>query len=408
MTPTHTKKHKRDLIWFPLALVIFEFAVYIGNDLVQPAMLTITREFRVDDSWVASSMSLYILGGAILMWLIGPLSDRYGRRKVMLAGTLYYAVTNLLILFSFNIESFMLMRLLQGISHCFIGAVGYVSIQESFRETTAIKVMAIMANIALIAPLLGPLAGAAIISYVSWHWGFILIAGITCLSLIGLYRHMPETVDLAAPKEPMASIWAHYKTTLRNRNFIQLALFSPIIGLPMLVWIGLSPVFLIKDLGLSNMGYAQAQIPIFACLILGNVILARVSGKVPVGQTVYYALPLVVSGGLCLLLAGLIPAFALTGLILGMSLLALSQGLSFAVLYRLTLLSSQAPKGVVAAAMSLIMMLMSAISIELFKWLYVIAHLPWLCIACATLAAIYALLTTPVMRLAMRKPGHNG
>lgn len=116
-------------------------------------------------------MSLYILGGALLMWLIGPLSDRYGRRRVMLAGTLYYAITNILILFTVNIESFMLMRLLQGVSHCFIGAVGYVSIQEAFRESTAIKVMALMANIALIAPLLGPLAGAALISYASWHWG---------------------------------------------------------------------------------------------------------------------------------------------------------------------------------------------------------------------------------------------
>ena len=403
MTSAHTKKHQRDLIWFPVALVLFEFAVYIGNDLVQPAMLTITQEFKVDDSWVASSMSLYILGGALLMWLIGPLSDRYGRRRVMLAGTLYYAITNILILFSVNIESFMLMRLLQGVSHCFIGAVGYVSIQEAFRESTAIKVMALMANIALIAPLLGPLAGAALISYVSWHWGFILIAGISCLSLIGLFRHMPETVNLNTPKESISTVLNHYKATLRNHKFMQLALFSPIIGLPMLVWIGLSPVFLVKDLGLDNLGYAKSQLPIFACLILGNLALSRLSGKVPLGQTVYHALPLVFLGGLSLLLAGLLPAFTLTGLILGMSLLSFAQGLSFAVLYRLTLLSSTAPKGVVAGAMSLIMMFMSAISIEAFKWLYVSTHLSWLCLACAALAGIYALLTRPVMRLAMQK-----
>src|SRR5690606_11968033 len=157
---------------FPLAMVLYELSAYIGNDMVQPAMLTITAEYGVDDAWVASSMSLDILGGACLTWLIGPLSDRYGRRRVMLAGVIYFIVTNLLILLAPSIEWFMVLRFLQGMGLCFIAAVGYVSIQEAFEELTAIRVMALMANISMVAPLLGPLAGAALISIVSWHWGF--------------------------------------------------------------------------------------------------------------------------------------------------------------------------------------------------------------------------------------------
>jgi DHA1 family multidrug/chloramphenicol efflux transport protein-like MFS transporter len=64
-----------------LALVLFEFSVYIGNDLVQPAMLAITKEFGVSSSWAPSSMSFYLLGGACVAWLLGPLSDRIGRKK---------------------------------------------------------------------------------------------------------------------------------------------------------------------------------------------------------------------------------------------------------------------------------------------------------------------------------------
>ncbi|MGH8845295.1 MAG: MFS transporter, partial [Advenella sp.] len=82
------------MLLFPLAMVLYELSAYIGNDMVQPAMLTITAEYGVDDAWVASSMSLYILGGACLTWLIGPLSDRYGRRRIMLAGVMYFIVTN--------------------------------------------------------------------------------------------------------------------------------------------------------------------------------------------------------------------------------------------------------------------------------------------------------------------------
>lgn len=79
----------------------------------------------------------------------------------MLAGVVWFIVTCLAILLAQNIEQFTLLRFLQGISLCFIGAVGYAAIQESFEEAVCIKITALMANVALIAPLLGPLVGAA-------------------------------------------------------------------------------------------------------------------------------------------------------------------------------------------------------------------------------------------------------
>ena len=63
---------------FPLALVLFEFSVYIGNDLIQPAMLAITKEFGVSSSWAPSSMSFYLLGGACVAWLLGLVGRGFG------------------------------------------------------------------------------------------------------------------------------------------------------------------------------------------------------------------------------------------------------------------------------------------------------------------------------------------
>lgn len=81
MQPAQMTRLSRATLMFPLALVLFEFSVYIGNDLVQPAMLSITQEFGVSSSWAPSSMSFYLLGGACVAWLLGPLSDRLGRKK---------------------------------------------------------------------------------------------------------------------------------------------------------------------------------------------------------------------------------------------------------------------------------------------------------------------------------------
>ena len=63
-------------------------------------------------------------------------------------------------------------------SLCFIGAVGYAAIQESFEEAVCIKITALMANVALIAPLLGPLVGAAWVHVAPWEGMFVLFAAL--------------------------------------------------------------------------------------------------------------------------------------------------------------------------------------------------------------------------------------
>ena len=139
MQSTPTVKLNRATMMFPLALVLFEFSVYIGNDLVQPAMLAITQDFGVSSSWAPSSMSFYLLGGACVAWLLGPLSDRFGRKKVLLSGVLFFAITCFLILLTNRIESFLVLRFLQGFGLSVITAVGYAAIQETFDERDAIK-----------------------------------------------------------------------------------------------------------------------------------------------------------------------------------------------------------------------------------------------------------------------------
>lgn len=136
----------RQALLFPLCLVLYEFSTYIGNDMIQPGMLAVVEQYQAGIDWVPTSMTAYLAGGMFLQWLLGPLSDRIGRRPVMLAGVVWFIITCLAILLAQNIEQFTLLRFLQGISLCFIGAVGYAAIQESFEEAVCIKITALMAK----------------------------------------------------------------------------------------------------------------------------------------------------------------------------------------------------------------------------------------------------------------------
>ena len=407
MQKVQTTTLNRATLMFPLALVLFEFSVYIGNDLVQPAMLAITKDFGVSSSWAPSSMSFYLLGGACVAWLLGPLSDRLGRRKVLLTGVLFFVVTCLLILLTKNIQSFLALRFLQGIGLTVISAVGYAAIQETFEERDAIKVMALMANISLLAPLLGPVVGAFLIDHVSWHWGFIGIAFLAFLSWFGLNAKMPNT-KLSIPKQPLRYIFDDFKQVYKNKRFLSLSVALPMVAMPLMLWIALSPVMLVEELGFSSMQYGLAQFPVLGGLILGNIVLIKIIDKLPLGKSVLIGLPIMLFGTL-VLVAGIIwPAYLVYCLIIGMTLVSFGEGISFSILFRFALMSSSVSKGTVAAAVSMLMMFSFFFIIELVRMLYEQFQLAGYSLSCFILIALWFSLPRAALKKVMNERVEQG
>ncbi|MDN5511706.1 MFS transporter [Acinetobacter sp.] len=388
MQNVKTATLNRATLMFPLALVLFEFSVYIGNDLVQPAMLAITKDFGVSSSWAPSSMSFYLLGGACVAWLLGPLSDRLGRKKVLLAGVLFFVLCCLLILLTKNIESFLALRFLQGIGLTVISAVGYAAIQETFEERDAIKVMALMANISLLAPLLGPVVGAFLIDHVSWHWGFIGIAFLAFLSWFGLKAKMPEN-KVSISKQPLSYILDDFKQVYKNKRFLVMTLALPMVSMPLMLWIALSPVMLVEELGFSSMQYGLAQFPVLGGLIFGNIVLIRIIDKLALGKSVLIGLPIMLLGTVVLIAGVIWQDYLIWCLIAGMTLISFGEGISFSVLYRFALMSSEVSKGTVAAAVSMLLMFSFFIIIELVRVMYEQYHYLAYSVACFILIALW-------------------
>jgi len=363
----------RKAILFPLCLVLFEFATYIANDMIQPGMLEVVASFNASVEWVPTSMTAYLAGGMVLQWLLGPLSDRRGRRPVMLTGVAFFAISCLAIMLVTNIEQFIALRFLQGIGLCFIGAVGYAAIQESFEEAVCIKLIALMANVALIAPLLGPLAGAALIHVAPWQSMFVIFAVLAAIAFVGLWRSMPETAPRIGEKLSLPLMWYDYKQVLANRQFLCGALAIGLCSVPLLVWIAQSPVILISGESLSTLQYGLLQVPVFGGLLIGNLTLARLAGKKDIVWLIRASMLPIMLGLSVAALATVISAHAYLWMTAGISLSAFGVGLANAGLVRLTLFSSQISKGTVSAAMGVITMLVFTLAIELAKTSYIFA-----------------------------------
>ncbi len=342
----------RQALLFPLCLVLYEFSTYIGNDMIQPGMLAVVEQYQAGLDWVPTSMTAYLAGGMFLQWLLGPLSDRIGRRPVMLAGVVWFIVTCLATLLAKNIEQFTFLRFLQGISLCFIGAVGYAAIQESFEEAVCIKITALMANVALIAPLLGPLVGAAWVHVLPWEGMFILFAALAAIAFFGLQRAMPETATRRGETLSFKALGRDYRLVIKNRRFVAGALALGFVSLPLLAWIAQSPIIIISGEQLSSYEYGLLQVPVFGALIAGNLVLARLTSRIAAAATV-------------------VSSHAYLWMTAGLSVYAFGIGLANAGLVRLTLFSSDMSKGTVSAAMGMLQMLIFTVGIEVSKhaWL---------------------------------------
>jgi DHA1 family multidrug/chloramphenicol efflux transport protein-like MFS transporter len=368
------------ILLFPLALVLFEFATYIAHDMIQPGMLIVTSEFSVGPEWVSTSLTAYLIGGVVLQWLLGPLSDKFGRRPVMLFGILFFAVACMLMHWVSSIEEFVSLRFIQGISLCFIGAVGYAAIQEAFDEALAVRMMALMANVALLAPLAGPLAGAAWLTIGSWRSMFWLFAACSLVAFVVLWRVMPETAGDRSHSIALPNLARNYGRLMKDRLVMFGSFAIGLVFIPILTWVALSPVILMHDEGLSRMQYALLQLPVFLAMIAGNLTLSKLAGRVPIEQPVKFAAWPILIGLSLALVASLLNSHGYLLITAGLSLYAFGAGMVNAGLYRLTLYASNEGKGSVAAMLGMISIMTLAVGIELAKSGYFSGGTLWFCL----------------------------
>jgi DHA1 family multidrug/chloramphenicol efflux transport protein-like MFS transporter len=333
----------------------------MASDMIMPAMLTVTHDLNASAQHIPFAFNLYLAGGVLLQWLIGPLSDHFGRRKMLLIGCALFALACAAAFSAQSIYAFNGLRLIQGMGLGFVIAVSYPALQEIFCEADAVKIMALLGNVALLSPLLGPLLGSLLLEWLTWRELFLLLGMSGLLVWLALYVYMPETVGtlrhdgqrlMAVPFEWGGTV-RRYAALLGNPRFLSATLALGIMSLPLIAWIGLAPLLLMHNLGLSSLTYGLWQIPVFAAVILGNLILNRLIAKTEIPQLIRYALwPL--CGGLVALV--ILSAYGVSTplLISCLGLYAVGLGMSNAALYRLALFTSDDSKGLVSAMIGMI------------------------------------------------------
>lgn len=369
---------RRQAIVFACFLVFYEFLTYIANDMIMPGMIDVVKSFNAPESYVATSLTVYILGGASLQLILGPLSDTFGRRPPMLIGACLFFIFTLIIACSHTMNQFLVARFFQGMGLCFIGVIGYATLQEIFAEMDAIRFIAIMANAAILAPLLGPLVGAIIIHYTSWRFIFVMIAVGALLAFWGLWRYMPEPIGQMKrtgeliPKVPLSfrNVFNNYKSLLTNRAFCFSVLATGLVGIPCIAWIALAPIIMIVEAKLTVIQYGLWQLPIFGATILGNWALHRWTYKYELKTIILVGSSIMVTGIILIALLPFLFGNDYHYLLPGIIIYFFSLSVASAPLNRYSLFITHVTKGTASALLSLTTMTVGALGVELSNIVY--------------------------------------
>ncbi len=79
-------KSAKNLLWFPLYLFLYSFTGNVSNDIYMPSMPILVKVFDTSDHWIQMTLAMWFLGAAAPQLLMGPVADRYGRRKLLFVG----------------------------------------------------------------------------------------------------------------------------------------------------------------------------------------------------------------------------------------------------------------------------------------------------------------------------------
>jgi len=290
-----------------IALITFLSAfVPLSTDLYLPALPGMAKYFGVSADLANLTLILFFVffSAGTLLW--GPLSDKYGRRPVLLIGLSIYSAASLGCAGSWDIYHLIAFRILQAVGGSGAFAVATAMIKDVYDSRSREPILAMVQSMVLISPAAAPVLGALLLKFVSWRGVFFALAGVGLLALAGSIA-LQETVDKRYTGSMLQAV-ARIGKVARNPGFSSLLALFSLLSVSTLAFIASSSYIYIDGFGLSEQAYSYYFALNAFGMIGGPMLYMKVSRKVSRRSIVIACFALVsLSGLLVATLGGLSP-----------------------------------------------------------------------------------------------------
>lgn len=277
-------------------------------DTYLPSLPTVAADLGTSDAAVQLTISGVLVGAAIGQLVVGPLSDRFGRRRPALVGIALHVVASLLCIVAPTIGVLVALRVVQGVGNSAAGITAMAVIRDRVSGGPAARVISRLMLVIGVAPLFAPTVGGLIAGVAGWRAVFAALALIGVVLGVVVWRWLPETLPVERRSGAgLGGALRGYAGLLRDRHFVALAVIPGLAMGALISYVAGSPFVLQVGFGLTAAQFSLLFALNGIGLVVGSQINAALVQRVAPIRIARVALPLALLAAVALL------GFAVTG-----------------------------------------------------------------------------------------------
>lgn len=271
----------------------------LSTDLYLASLPHLADAFAVTPAAVQQTLSLFVVGFGVAQLVSGPLSDRFGRRPVVLWGLGIYIIASLACAFAPTLDLLVAARFVQAIGCCTAAVVARALIRDLYSPADGARIIAKASSLLALAPLIGPVLGGYLQVWFGWRAAFFFHSFFCLALLAATARFLAETNQHPNPAATrLSGLFAVYRRIAGNGVFWAYTLPGALSYASIFSFISGSAFVLIKVLGVSTELYGYCFAFGVSGYLIGTLVCRRLLGKLGLARTVNVGIALSLCAGL--------------------------------------------------------------------------------------------------------------
>jgi MFS transporter, DHA1 family, multidrug resistance protein len=231
---TLTAARRFELIFLFGTLTVF---TPIAIDMYLPALPAIAGEFHSSIAVIEHSLASYFLGVAVGQAVVGPVSDRFGRKIPLLVGLGFYVLGSAVCALAPGPLSLDVARFVQATGGCAGSVLARACVRDIFPPGQAARIFAQMLLVLSVSPLFAPLFGGWLLLITSWRYLFWIQAGLAALAVVAVILRLPESHPGSDRAIHPVAVMRDYAVIARDRRFLGYVMASTLSGAGLYVYL---------------------------------------------------------------------------------------------------------------------------------------------------------------------------
>jgi MFS transporter, DHA1 family, multidrug resistance protein len=276
----------------------------LSVDMYLPSLPEIGRKLTASPAQVQLTISFYLVGFAVGQIVYGPLSDRHGRKPILLAALGLFSAAGLACAFAWSMELLIVARLFQALGGAGAVVLARAIVRDLYSEARAGREFSLMGAIMGLAPIIAPLIGSVLQVAFGWRAIFVALFAIGSAAAAVVWFLLPETLKRRAPEPVSLLSTVHvYRTFMKNCAFLSHVGIVTCSFMGLFAWIS-GASFVLQDLyGLSALEFGVAFALGSAGYMLGTVLAAGIVSRIGIDRTIGVGALGLAMGGLAMVAA---------------------------------------------------------------------------------------------------------